>query len=78
MTNFGARYYASAMGRFLSPDWAAKAMPVPYATFADPQPLNLYSYMRNNPLGGSDPDGHCGICWDIVRWAAQQSLETVK
>ncbi|HET6207769.1 MAG TPA: RHS repeat-associated core domain-containing protein, partial [Terracidiphilus sp.] len=27
---FGARYYASTMGRFLSPDWSAKAEPVPY------------------------------------------------
>jgi RHS repeat-associated protein len=58
---FGARYYSSAMGRFMSPDWAAKASPVPYATFGDPQSLNLYAYMRNNPLGGADPDGHCDI-----------------
>lgn len=26
---FDARYYSSAMGRFMSPDWAAKAEPVP-------------------------------------------------
>jgi RHS repeat-associated protein len=26
---FFARYYSSAMGRFLSPDWSAKAQPVP-------------------------------------------------
>ena len=58
---FGARYYASTMGRFLSPDWSAQATPVPYATMGDPQSLNLYSYMRNNPLGGTDPDGHCDI-----------------
>jgi len=58
---FGARNYASSMGRFMSPDWAAKASPVPYATFGDPQSLNLYAYMRNNPLGGADPDGHCDI-----------------
>ena len=49
---FGARYYASSMGRFMSPDWAAKAEPVPYAKcWTDPQSLNLYSYVRNNPLG---------------------------
>jgi RHS repeat-associated protein len=40
---FGARYYASTMGRFMSPDWAAKAMPVPYAKLSNPQSLNLYS-----------------------------------
>ena len=27
---FGARYYASAMGRFLSPDWSAKVEPVQF------------------------------------------------
>jgi RHS repeat-associated protein len=57
---FFARYYSSAMGRFLSPDWAAKAEPVPYAKLDDPQTLNLYGYLRNNPLGGVDADGHCG------------------
>jgi RHS repeat-associated protein len=55
---FGARYYASSMGRFMSPDWAAKAEPVPYAKLDNPQSLNLYAYMRNNPLGGVDQDGH--------------------
>ncbi|MGB8476936.1 MAG: RHS repeat-associated core domain-containing protein [Candidatus Acidiferrum sp.] len=55
---FGARYYASTMGRFLSPDWSAKVEPVPYSKLDDPQTLNLYSYVRNNPLGGVDPDGH--------------------
>lgn len=55
---FGARYYSSAMGRFMSPDWSAKIEPVPYAKLTDPQSLNLYAYMRNNPLRGTDPDGH--------------------
>jgi RHS repeat-associated protein len=56
---FGARYYASTMGRWLSPDWSAKAEPVPYAKLDDPQSLNLYSYVRNNPLSRADADGHC-------------------
>jgi RHS repeat-associated protein len=34
---FGARYYASTMGRFLSPDWSAKEEPVPYAKLDNPQ-----------------------------------------
>ena len=34
---FGARYYRSNMGRFMSPDWAAKATPVPYAKLDNPQ-----------------------------------------
>jgi RHS repeat-associated protein len=58
---FEARYYASSMGRFLSPDWSAKAEPVPYAKLDNPQSLNLYAYMMNNPLGGVDPDGHGGL-----------------
>jgi len=55
---FGARYYASSMGRWLSPDWSAKVMPVPYAKLDNPQSLNLYSYVWNNPLSRNDPDGH--------------------
>jgi RHS repeat-associated protein len=53
---FGARYYASSMGRFMSPDWSAKEDPVPYAQLDDPQSLNLYSYVRNNPLTRVDAD----------------------
>lgn len=55
---FGARYYSSAMGRFMSPDWGAHEDPVPYAKLDDPQSLNLYSYVLNNPLRTNDPDGH--------------------
>ena len=55
---FGARYYSNAFGRFLTPDWAEKATAVPYAIFSDPQSLNLYSYVRNVPSTGYDPDGH--------------------
>jgi RHS repeat-associated protein len=56
---FGARYYGSSMGRFLSPDWSAKVEPVPYAKLDDPQTLNLYAYVGNNPLSSVDADGHC-------------------
>jgi RHS repeat-associated protein len=55
---FGARYYASSMGRWMSPDWAAKVQPVPYSKLDNPQTLNLYSYVGNNPLSRFDPDGH--------------------
>jgi RHS repeat-associated protein len=55
---FGARYYASTMGRWLSPDWSAKVMPVPYAKLDNPQSLNLYAYVGNNPLIHIDADGH--------------------
>ena len=55
---FPARYYSSAMGRWLSPDWSAKREPVPYAKLDNPQSLNLYAYLKNNPLRTTDPDGH--------------------
>ncbi|MGA7317477.1 MAG: RHS repeat-associated core domain-containing protein [Silvibacterium sp.] len=66
---FGARYYASNAGRFMSPDWSAQAEPVPYAKLDDPQSLNLYAYVANNPLSRVDPDGHCGsdICAAIQK-----------
>jgi RHS repeat-associated protein len=58
---FGARYYGNSLGRFITPDWAAKATAVPYADFADPQSLNLYTYVRNVPTTGIDADGHQGF-----------------
>jgi RHS repeat-associated protein len=63
---FGARYYASLMGRFMSPDWAAAPMPVPFAKLENPQTLNLYQYVGNNPLTGIDPDGHMCVASDPV------------
>ena len=56
---FGARYYASTMGRFLTPDWSKNPQGVPYANYANPQSLNLYVYVGNNPLSLADADGHC-------------------
>ena len=55
---FGARYFSAAQGRFTSPDWSEKPEPVPYSDLTDPQSLNLYAYVRNNPLKNRDLDGH--------------------
>ncbi|HSY36319.1 MAG TPA: RHS repeat-associated core domain-containing protein [Acidobacteriaceae bacterium] len=55
---FGARYLSSNFGRFMTPDWAAASASVPYANFANPQSLNLYVYVGNNPNTGVDADGH--------------------
>jgi len=55
---FGARYYGSNIGRFVSPDWSNEQEPVPYADLGDPQTLNLYGYVRNSPLFKADVDGH--------------------
>jgi len=55
----GARYYASTMGRFMSPDPSGLL----YADPTNPQSLNLYSYVMNNPLKFIDPSGMACV-WD--------------
>ena len=49
---FGARYYASSMGRFMGPDH-----PFVDQHPDNPQSWNLYAYARNNPLILVDPNG---------------------
>jgi hypothetical protein len=44
----------------MSPDWPLSPEPVPFAEFDNPQTLNLYAYVVNNPLLKVDPDGHGG------------------
>jgi RHS repeat-associated protein len=56
---FGARFYASTLGRFITPDWVTgKPSAVPYAEWVDPQSLNQYTYVRNLPNVKFDADGH--------------------
>ena len=62
LDNFGARYDSTALGRFMTPDWAAKPTTVPYAAFGDPQTLNLYTYVENAPINQVDGDGHGDSC----------------
>ena len=47
------RYYSSMQGRFTTAD------PIPMTTQRppDPQRLNLFAYVRNNPLVATDPNG---------------------
>jgi RHS repeat-associated protein len=71
---FGARYYGSAFGRFLTPDWSATPVPVPYAKPGLPQTLNLYSYVRNNPITGIDPDGHDEVVIQFRAFIPQASV----
>jgi RHS repeat-associated protein len=49
---FGARYYGSSMGRFITPDPKSSS-----AHLAEPQSWNRYAYVGNNPLIFVDPDG---------------------
>lgn len=53
LDNFEARYYSSQTGRFMSPD-----DPFADQDTGDPESWNLYTYVRNNPLRYTDPDGH--------------------
>jgi RHS repeat-associated protein len=53
LDNFGARYDASSMGRFMTPD----PLYIEAHRLVDPQRLNLYAYARNNPVTLSDPTG---------------------
>ena len=45
-------------GKIRVPDWSVLPEAVPYGKVDDPQSLNLYMYVRDNPLSGFDPDGH--------------------
>jgi len=49
---------AHQTGRFMSPDWSDDPDPIPSADTSNPQSLNRYSYVQNNPLSNTDPDGH--------------------
>lgn len=42
----------------MSPDWADKPEAVPYSQLDNPQSLNLYGYVNNNPLSKANKDGH--------------------
>jgi RHS repeat-associated protein len=63
---FGARYYSNGLGRWVSADWSATPVPVPYANFGDPQSLNLYGYVRNIPTTNADLDGHDGPVMEVL------------
>jgi len=76
LSYFGARYYSPSLGRFLTPDWSQSPQPVPYANIENPQSLNLYSYVLNNPVTRLDPDGHdCCFGWASAayRWISGYS-----
>jgi RHS repeat-associated protein len=56
--DFGARYYSNRSGRWLNADWSAVPAPVPYANHNDPQTLNLYAIVLDDPESYADLDGH--------------------
>jgi RHS repeat-associated protein len=52
---YRARYYNPRLGRFISVDplYARE----PDRSLSEPQLLNLYAYVLNNPIGNTDPSG---------------------
>ncbi|HKS65627.1 MAG TPA: RHS repeat-associated core domain-containing protein [Candidatus Acidoferrales bacterium] len=75
--NFGARYYSNRLGRWLSADWSAIPAPVPYANLTNPQTLNLYAMVSDNPESFADLDGHCLIDFDCIS-AVAATVPTAK
>jgi len=49
---YGARYYNPVIGRFITPDTIVQS------PGGNPQTLNRYSYVGNNPVNAIDPTGH--------------------
>jgi RHS repeat-associated protein len=57
LDNFGARYYGSNMGRWMSPD----PLMANDLRLLNPQRWNMYGYAINNPLTFTDPTGKDAI-----------------
>jgi RHS repeat-associated protein len=68
---FGARYYSSTIGRMMSPDPSGLS----YADPTNPQSLNLYSYVLNNPLKFTDPSGMACV-WDDGSFDSEDDKQT--
>ena len=70
---YTGRYYIAGIGRFMSPD---PIVPVP----GNPQALNRYSYVLNNPITLTDPSGFSffGDLWkSITKWARKNELVSI-
>ncbi len=63
---FGARYYASSLGRFMTVDPSRESVDED-----NPQSWNRYSYAFNNPLKFVDPDGEAGMLAALAALAAR-------
>ena len=52
---YNARFYDSALGRFVSADSVV-------SNTYDPQDWDRYAYVHNSPVRYNDPTGHCPFC----------------
>src|ERR1700674_4828944 len=57
----------TASARWLSADWSGVPVAVPYANLTNPQTLNLYAMVSDDPESFADLDGHCCDWGDL--WA---------
>jgi len=79
LDNFGARYNASSMGRFMSPDPSNLSV-----DFSLPQTWNRYAYALNNPLAVVDRNGlwpwyiHDEIIDESFPGMSKQDLQSLK
>jgi len=69
--DYHARYYDPTLGRFISAD---TIVPNP----GDPQSLNRYSYVQNNPLKYTDPSGNYSEDQIEVSFGVDQWEEVLK
>ena len=71
LDDFLARHYSSNWGRFMSPDpgWYFQA------DVRNPQSWNQYSYVLNNPLINTDPDGRECV-WDDGSYDSADDKQT--
>jgi len=63
-----SRYYNSRLGRFMSPDPLS-------GSAGNPQSLNLYAYVQNDPVNLVDPDGTIPryFWWVLNQWSLWDS-----
>ena len=68
LDDFGARYFGSRYGQWMSPDWTSSPTDVPYASMGNPQSMNLYAYVGDDPINGQDADGHASYQFGDGTW----------
>jgi len=69
--DYGARWYDPQLGRFLQPD---PVVPDPL----DPQSLNRYAYVRNDPVNATDPTGNVPIWEGYYGWGGSGSYSDTR
>src|SRR5262249_28506441 len=67
---FGARYYGNALGRFITPD--PKGIELRH--LINPQKLNKYSYVLNNPMTLLDPNGMEEVTMQLNAFIQKESV----